>query len=147
VLFATSSSSPSLSSASSSTLTNSAVLFIKPHAVTTATVDLVKSHLTSTGVHVVQEMVISAEDIEEKGLIDAHYGTLAELAMDTHPRDLESQPGLLSPAALESFELTFGVGWDAAPLCTNREASNKFGGEAISGMELEVRFMRRMYQI
>ena len=116
-------------------LQNTAVVFIKPHAVTDETISLVKAHLDAAGATIVREMPIPAEEIEERGLIDTHYGTLAELAMTTHPRDLE--PSMLNSEVLEKFELTFGVPWDTAPLCTNADAPSKLGIPDLSGEDLE----------
>ena len=134
---------PSISPASSamdkvkSLPANTAIVFIKPHAVTQATITLVKEHLTAAGITITSEAAISSEEIEAKGLIDAHYGTLAELAMSTDPKELGEA---LSDSVLDQFELTFGVPWESAPLRRNGEAAVELGG--LSGEELETQWRR-----
>ncbi len=55
--------------------TNSAFVFIKPHAVKDKVVDLVKDTLVEAGIEVTGEGVLSYKTIDEKMLIDTHYGT------------------------------------------------------------------------
>lgn len=54
-------------------LTNSAFVFVKPHANTKSVQDLVRNTLKSRGVTVLSECDISGETIDEKKLIDQHY--------------------------------------------------------------------------
>lgn len=53
--------------------------------------------------------VQTAAEIEGKKLIDQHYGSLAQLAMDTEPSELA-----LSEGALADFESTYGLPWSEA---------------------------------
>lgn len=96
---------------------------------------MVRSSLESAGCTVVKELTITAEEVEAGGLIDAHYGTLAELAMTTDPRSLNPSEELRA-----KFQDNFGVSWDDAPLYTNGAASKELGG--LSGPELEARWRR-----
>lgn len=124
-------------------VTNTALVFIKPHAVTPATIAAVKSKLDAAGCTVQDEFDISAEEIEAGGLIDAHYGTLAVLAMKTDPRALSPDAELRA-----KFEDMFGVAWDAAPLRTNDSASAYVAAKAngagsrLPGIELEAMWRR-----
>ena len=78
--------------------TNTALVFLKPHAVTPRAVSLAKAKLGAAGCVVERELVVSAAEIERLQLIDAHYGTLAQLAMATDPKTLT-----LTPALKEKF--------------------------------------------
>ena len=52
---------------------NSAFVFIKPHAVTEPTKELVKEALLAKGLTILSEGSISSEEIDSKQLIDQHY--------------------------------------------------------------------------
>jgi hypothetical protein len=54
-------------------LLNSAFVFVKPHANTVPTQELVRKTLISKGITIVAEGDISAEEIDQKKLIDQHY--------------------------------------------------------------------------
>jgi len=115
--------------------TNTALVFVKPHAVNEPTCSMVRVKLEGAGCSIEKEIVISSKEIEEGGLIDAHYGTLAELAMDTDPRALNPSADLK-----QRFQEQFGVEWDDAPLQTNGAASAALGG--LDGNELEAMWRR-----
>jgi len=89
--------------------THSAFVFIKPHAVTDQVRELVRDHLASVGIFVLDEGTISAEEIDEQMLIDTHYGAIAAKAVKLKPADLTVQP-----KAKESFEMLFGMSWEQA---------------------------------
>jgi len=89
--------------------TNSAIVFIKPHAVSQAVQDLVQKQLEERGISIVHSGRIDAETIDEKGLIDTHYGAIAARAMKVLPSDLVVQAG---PKA--DFKKLFGLSWDSA---------------------------------
>lgn len=58
----------------SCTLTkNAAFVFVKPHANTKATQDLVRKQLQAAGCEIVSENEITAATMERKKLIDQHY--------------------------------------------------------------------------
>jgi hypothetical protein len=59
-------------------LTNSAFVFVKPHANTASVQDLVRNTLQSKGVTILSEVSISGETIDEKKLIDQHYYAIGE---------------------------------------------------------------------
>jgi nucleoside diphosphate kinase len=106
--------------------TNSAIVFVKPHAVNKAVQELVQKKLEDCGVSVVQSGRIDAETIDEKGFIDTHYGAIAARAMRVLPADLVVQAG-----ARADFEKLFGLSWDSAlerGLVYNaRDAAEKLG--------------------
>ena len=101
---------------------NTALVFVKPHAVTPAACAAVREMLEARGCSVLQTLDIPSSVIEAEGLIDAHYGTLAELAMATDPRKLDLPDGVEA-----SFKDTFGVAWAEAPLLRNGDALEQFG--------------------
>eukprot|EP00811_Abedinium_folium_P007726 NODE_1712_length_2396_cov_33.546937.p1 GENE.NODE_1712_length_2396_cov_33.546937~~NODE_1712_length_2396_cov_33.546937.p1 ORF type:complete len:702 (+),score=213.87 NODE_1712_length_2396_cov_33.546937:140-2107(+) len=86
-----------------------AFVFIKPHAVTNAVKELVRNTLAENGVVVIREGLITAEEIDKKGLIDEHYGSIAMRAMRQKPADLTVQP-----TGLKEFEAAFGLSWESA---------------------------------
>jgi hypothetical protein len=87
--------------------TNTALVFLKPHAVTPEAISLTKAKLEAADCVVEREFQVDAKDIDQLQLIDAHYGTLAQLAMSTDPKSLT-----LTPALKEKFEEVQGcVRW------------------------------------
>ena len=85
-------------------LRNAAFVFVKPHAVTPATLDLVKASLEEGGITILKEGDISSEDIDAKKLVDQHYYAIASKATITPPKEL-AVPG-------DKFEETFGEKWE-----------------------------------
>ena len=85
---------------------NSAFVFVKPHAVTEATKTLVKEGLIAAGLTVLSEGSITAEEIDEKKLIDQHYYAIASKATILKPHELNV------PA--DKFKAQFGIEWQAA---------------------------------
>jgi nucleoside diphosphate kinase len=88
---------------------HAAFVFIKPHAVTDAVKALVKKQFGGAGISVVSEGEIKAEVIDEKQLIDTHYGAIAAKAVKLTPDQLNVQP-----KAQDTFEKTFGLKWEDA---------------------------------
>ena len=80
---------------------NSAFVFVKPHAVTEATKTLVKEGLIAAGLTVLSEGSITAEEIDEKKLIDQHYYAIASKATLLKPSEL--------PVPEDKFEAFFGI--------------------------------------
>jgi len=120
-------------------LLNQAFMFIKPAALTPGVVTMVKAGLAAKGISVVSEGELDAKTIDEKKLIDTHYGAIAQKAMVLKPHQLS--PSDKSQAA---FQKMFGIEWskaaadggnmyNAADLCT------KLG---IDGEELENRWRK-----
>jgi len=88
---------------------NSAFMFIKPHAVTAAVKSFVASYLAARGIKIVGEGELDNKTIESKKLIDNHYYAIANKASLTKPVDLNP------PAAKqEEFKEKWGLSWDAA---------------------------------
>jgi len=82
---------------------NAAFVFVKPHAVTPPTIELVKSKLEGAGLTILTEGDISSEDIDEKKLVDQHYYAIASKATITPPAEL---------VVLEDkFQAAFGESW------------------------------------
>lgn len=111
-------------------LKNSAFVFVKPHAVTEPTIDLVRTELQKAGITVVSEGDISSETIDEKKLVDKHYYAIASKATITPPADL---------AVPETkFEEFFGEPWSTV-LAEDRAMTAIDAGKALgkSGAELD----------
>lgn len=104
------------SSANCGSLMNSAFVFIKPHANTAATKDLVRDALVEKGIRILSEKEISGKEIDKKRLIDQHYYAIASKATLMSPQDL--------PVPAEKFEEAFGEPWEKV-LAENRAANAK----------------------
>uniref|UniRef100_A0A7S2DN60 glutathione transferase n=1 Tax=Octactis speculum TaxID=3111310 RepID=A0A7S2DN60_9STRA len=85
---------------------NAAFMFIKPHAVTPAVHNMIEGYLAAKGIRVISSGDISAEEIDEKKLIDQHYYSIASKATILKPAQL-NVPG-------EKFKAQFGLGWEEA---------------------------------
>ena len=83
---------------------NSAFVFVKPHAVTPPTIELVKSKLEGAGLTILSEGDISSEDIDQKKLVDQHYYAIASKATIMKPPELN--------VPVEKFEAQFGETWE-----------------------------------
>mmetsp|Transcript_63560 Transcript_63560/g.189395 ORF Transcript_63560/g.189395 Transcript_63560/m.189395 type:complete len:384 (-) Transcript_63560:46-1197(-) len=88
---------------------HSAFVFIKPHAVYDKVKELTKQKFAAEGISIVSEGEIAAEAIDEKQLIDTHYGAIAAKAVKLQPESLTVQP-----KAQEAFEKAFGLSWSDA---------------------------------
>ena len=94
---------------------NEAFFFIKPHANTPKCMKLVQETLAAVNIQIDDEGTITATEIDEGGMIDRHYGTLAVRAMDVEPMDLpvwsakgkafEEKAGMTPAAAAKSGKL------------------------------------------
>ncbi|KAK3280102.1 hypothetical protein CYMTET_12043 [Cymbomonas tetramitiformis] len=88
---------------------NMAYVFIKPHAVTPAVVELVSSKFQAAGISVGQSGAIDNTKIEKDMLVDNHYYAIANKASLSKPADLNP------PAAKqEDFKAKFGLSWAEA---------------------------------
>jgi nucleoside diphosphate kinase len=87
-------------------MSNSAFVFIKPHAVTDQTIKLVRDHFVNRGLTVDSEGKIDAKTIESKQLIDNHYYAIASKATLLKPSELNIPK--------DKFESKFGLSWDDA---------------------------------
>jgi len=86
--------------------TNSAFVFIKPHAVTEEVKKLAREGLKAKGITILSEGSLSGEVIDEKKLIDQHYYAIASKATILKPEQLNV------PA--DKFEKQFGLTWKDA---------------------------------
>ena len=68
--------------------TNSAFVFIKPHANTAAAQALVKKTLAAKGIAIKAEGELTGETIDRKMLIDQHYYAIASKATLLQPKDM-----------------------------------------------------------
>jgi len=89
--------------ASSSSLKNSAFVFVKPHANTEATQKLVREKLLAKGIEILSESNIDGNTIDEKKLIDQHYYAIASKATILTADKI--------PVPEDKFEETFGEKW------------------------------------
>jgi len=82
---------------------NSAFVFIKPHANTKPSQDLVKNTLLAKGLTIAQEGEITGEKIDKDMLIDQHYYAIASKATLVKPDKM--------PVSPEKFKEAFGIAW------------------------------------
>merc|ERR1719440_1722664 len=87
-------------------MSNSAFVFIKPHAVTDKVKALAKAGLQAKGIKILAEGSLSGKTIDEKKLIDQHYYAIASKATILKPHELNV------PA--DKFKAQFGLSWQAA---------------------------------
>jgi hypothetical protein len=85
---------------------NSAFVFIKPHANTTKTQNLVSSTFKEKGINVVREGELTGKQIDDGRLIDQHYYAIASKATLMKPAQL--------PVPAKKFEDAFGLSWEKA---------------------------------
>lgn len=112
---------------------NSALIFIKPHAVNPAAIAFIENFLTTNGVSLLESGELSSEDIDERGIIDRHYFAIAKAAVELQPGELT-----LSGEGLDAFEAQFGTSvlqaLESGRLVNSAEAMQRLGG--IDGVEL-----------
>jgi len=103
-------------------LLNSAFVFVKPHANTPATRDLVSQKLVEAGMSILSEADISGVEIDQKGLIDQHYFSIASKATILPARKI--------PVPTDKFEEAFGESWERVlkenRACNAMEACKRF---------------------
>jgi len=113
--------------------TNSAFVFIKPHACNDKVQDLVKEHFKRNGINVTGEGSLDAKTIDEKLLIDTHYGAIASKAVKLTPAELH-----VPDKGKADFKKLFGESWDDAvktgKVLNAKQAAEKLG---MNGAELE----------
>jgi len=85
---------------------NSAFVFIKPHANTSASQKLVKESLAARSIVIKQEGEIKGEVIDHDRLIDQHYYAIASKATLKKPNEL--------PVPAAKFQEAFGLSWEQA---------------------------------
>ncbi|ORC31216.1 hypothetical protein B4O97_17025 [Marispirochaeta aestuarii] len=69
-------------------MTNNALVFIKPQAITARAIAFVEEQLGKAGVSFSEAGEIEAAVLKEKRIIDRHYASISRAAMDLSPRDL-----------------------------------------------------------
>ncbi len=115
---------------------NQAFVFIKPHAVNAAVEKLVAERLAKAGIRVKAEGEIAHNVIDDKGLIDTHYGAIAQKAAQ-----LSAAEQNVSPAGQEAFKKQFGEDWSevvkAGRVLNAKEACKKWG---INGAQMDARW-------
>ena len=84
-------------------VTNTAFVFVKPHAVTPETLEVVQTELTRAGMRITSEGEVSAETIDANQLVDRHYYAIASKAT------LLDAERLNVPE--EKFRKAYGVSW------------------------------------
>jgi cytidylate kinase len=92
---------------------NQAFLFIKPHAciesVGKNVVALVEKGLAAAQIKITAKGTLDAQTIDEKMLIDTHYGAIASKAVVLQPNEL-----VVSDKAQANFKKNFGISWSEA---------------------------------
>merc|ERR1711924_202349 len=89
--------------------TKAMFVFIKPHAVTAPTIELVKKTFEDKGFTIKKEGELDGPTIGDKKLIDNHYYAIANKASLTLPKDLNP------PEEKQAeFNTKFGISWPAA---------------------------------
>lgn len=90
--------------------TNTAFVFIKPHAACSAkTAPLVSEAFAAQGIKILTEGDIDGPTIEKNLYIDNHYYAIANKASLTLPKDLSP-----TQKAQDEFKSTFGLSWTDA---------------------------------
>lgn len=104
----------SSSASTDEAVANSAFVFVKPHANTKKTQDMVRTKLTEAGITILSESDISGDTIDEKKLIDQHYYAIASKATILSADKI--------PVPTDKFEKEFGEKWETV-LVENRAAN------------------------
>jgi len=93
--------------------TNSAFVFIKPHACKSKTPEkvesLVESSFAKHGIRITGKGSMAAETIDKNMHIDTHYGAIASKAVKLQPKELN-----VPDKGKAAFEKMFGESWDSA---------------------------------
>lgn len=108
--------------------TNSAFVFIKPHACKgkPGSVEaVVEGKFKETGIRVTDKGEISAEQIDKNMLIDTHYGAIASKAVKLKPSELN-----VPDKGKKQFEAAFGESWDSA-IAAGKVYNAKDGAEKL----------------
>jgi len=112
--------------------TNSAFVFIKPHACKGkegAVEELVEKSFFDHGIRITARGEMSAEDIDKNQYIDTHYGAIASKAVQLKPNELN-----VPDKGKADFEKAFGESWDSAiaagKVYNAKDAAEKLGLDA-----------------
>eukprot|EP00560_Eucampia_antarctica_P006334 CAMPEP_0197823358 /NCGR_PEP_ID=MMETSP1437-20131217/700_1 /TAXON_ID=49252 ORGANISM="Eucampia antarctica, Strain CCMP1452" /NCGR_SAMPLE_ID=MMETSP1437 /ASSEMBLY_ACC=CAM_ASM_001096 /LENGTH=342 /DNA_ID=CAMNT_0043422485 /DNA_START=451 /DNA_END=1479 /DNA_ORIENTATION=- len=107
------------------TVSNSAFVFVKPHANTKRTQNMVRAKLTEAGISILSESDISGETIDEKKLIDQHYYAIASKATILSADKI--------PVPTAKFEEAFGEKWET--VLAEKRAANAMDACKIFGVD------------
>jgi len=113
--------------------TNSAFVFIKPHACKGkpgSVESVVEGKFKETGIRVTDKGEISAEEIDKNMFIDTHYGAIASKAVKLTPSQLN-----VPDKGKKQFEAAFGESWDSA-VAAGKVFNAKDGAEKL-GLDAE----------
>jgi len=113
--------------------TNSAFVFIKPHACKGkpgSVESVVEGKFKESGIRVTDKGEISAEEIDKNMLIDNHYGAIASKAVKLKPSELN-----VPDKGKKQFEAAFGESWDSA-VAAGKVFNAKDGAEKL-GIDAE----------
>ena len=121
--------------------TNSAFVFIKPHAAASDKVkDLVRANFKKNGIRITSEGQMDAKTIDEKMYIDTHYGAIASKAMKLDPKELN-----VPAKGKAAFQEKFGENWDevlaAGRVYNAKQACEKLG---IDGATLDKKLGKKI---
>jgi hypothetical protein len=102
-----------------STMKNSALVFVKPHANNETVRKFVSEKLTAAGCSIVAEGEVTGTEIDQNKLIDRHYYAIASKATILKPSELVVPADKFSEAFGESFDtvLTEGRAFNALDAC------------------------------
>jgi len=113
--------------------TNSAFVFIKPHACKGnpgSVESVVEGKFKDSGIRITDKGEFSAEEIDKNLLIDNHYGAIASKAVKLKPSELN-----VPDKGKEQFEAAFGESWDSA-IAAGKIYNAKDGAEKL-GLDSE----------
>jgi len=112
--------------------TNSAFVFLKPHACKGApgkVEAVLEDALAKNGIRITGKGTMSAEDIDKNQYIDNHYGAIASKAVKLKPSELN-----VPDKGKAGFEKMFGESWDSAiaagKVYNAKDAAEKLGIDA-----------------
>jgi hypothetical protein len=115
------------------TKTNTAFVFIKPHANTVGVISLTRELLNSQGFVVEFEGEIDGSIIDKEWLLDRQYADIARKSVLLKPNELQLQ---LPPAAFMRFRNKFKIDWAAA--VEDNSVFNAVDAAAALGVSYEV---------
>ncbi|CUF98075.1 Hypothetical protein, putative [Bodo saltans] len=106
---------------------NTALVFIKPHAVNTAVIDFVTKGLAERGIKVVREGSIASEDIEKRRIIDRHYRVISQYALGQVSLDQIQLPKSTLDQFFNAFRITWQDALHEGRVCCAQDAATQLG--------------------
>lgn len=89
--------------------TNTALVFIKPHAQVAGIAAFVEKEIEAAGIKIAKRGELSGADISKSGAIDNHYAAIGMYAMKTQPKDLP-----VPDSKKDEFKAKFNEDFDEA---------------------------------